>query len=644
MGQLVYTNDLCVGCNRCIGACSCEGANVASNEEGGKVTVNPDSCVACGACFEACEHNAREYNDDTARFFEDLKKGEKISIILAPAFKANYYNEYESVIGGLKACGVNHVISVSYGADITTWAYIKYIQTHKYYGGISQPCPAVVGYIEKHLPQLLPKLMPVHSPMMCAAIYAKKYMGLKDKIAFISPCIAKKNEIDDPNTHNYVEYNVTFIKLMEYVRKNNIKGTPYKDEIDYGLGSIYPMPGGLKENVYWLLGEDVFIRQIEGEQHVYEYLENNKELLKSGANSYLFVDALNCRSGCIYGPAVEPHLRCVDDAYSFMNKIKKESKKSGKKSAWARALTPAQRLAKLNQSFAHLKLEDFIRHYTDKSARCAVKQPSERELDQIFISMRKDTEDKRCLNCGGCGYSNCTQMAVAIYNGYNFKENCIHYNRDIVYEEKLNNDALIADMEELNAQEQQIREDMSANISRQFEALNASLDSMADECENNAANCNGIMESIAEVKRFSGELHEELGRIGGYLDNLEQNNSDVISIANKTNLLALNASIEAARAGNAGKGFAVVADQIKVLAEGSKETVSGSNKTKEDISNSINELLENAESLMNIVNDTEERIQTIVGSSNEIVDTTRQVYDVTEDVRKHLDSLVSNDK
>ena len=40
--------------------------------------------------------------DDTLRFFDDLKKGESISVIIAPAFKANYPNEYEKVLGGLK--------------------------------------------------------------------------------------------------------------------------------------------------------------------------------------------------------------------------------------------------------------------------------------------------------------------------------------------------------------------------------------------------------------------------------------------------------------------------------------------------------------------------------------------------------------
>lgn len=37
--------------------------------------------------------------------------------------------------------------------------------------------------------------MPIHSPLLCTAIYAKKYMNITDKLAFISPCIAKKAEI-----------------------------------------------------------------------------------------------------------------------------------------------------------------------------------------------------------------------------------------------------------------------------------------------------------------------------------------------------------------------------------------------------------------------------------------------------------------
>ena len=90
---LVYTNDQCIGCNKCIRACSCIGACVSTEpDENGnsRIMVDGSLCVACGACFDICEHNARVFIDDTERFFEDLKKGENISLLVAPAFPANY--------------------------------------------------------------------------------------------------------------------------------------------------------------------------------------------------------------------------------------------------------------------------------------------------------------------------------------------------------------------------------------------------------------------------------------------------------------------------------------------------------------------------------------------------------------------------
>ena len=436
--SLVKTNENCIGCNRCIKACSSMGANVAAEKgRGNIIDVDPDKCIACGACLDVCEHGAREYIDDVDRFFEDLKRGTGISVLIALAFLANYPNEYEKYLGMLKKLGVSRFISVSFGADITTWGYIKYITERKFYGDISQPCPAVVGYIERYTPELIPKLMPVQSPMMCAAIYLNKYMKVSDKLAFISPCIAKKNEIDDPNNKGYISYNLTFKHLVRYLKDHPVSGAaPYKDEIEYGLGSIYPMPGGLKENVYWLLGEDALVRQMEGEHHMYEYLQRNKGILSCGKTPYLFVDALNCTNGCLYGPGTEVRHDMSEDVFMTIQKIKINSKNVSKKSAWGRNLTPAKRLDMLNKQFASLDLNDFLRRYTDRSAKCSYKIPNARELDKIFLSLKKDTEEKRKIDCGCCGYNSCREMAIAIYNGFNHIHNCVHFIKDRAYEEK----------------------------------------------------------------------------------------------------------------------------------------------------------------------------------------------------------------
>lgn len=641
MMGLVQTNDNCIGCNRCIGVCSCVGANQAKEIDGRNVIeVDPDRCIGCGACIDVCKHGAREFADDTVRFFEDLKKGEKISLLLAPAFKANYYNEYAAILGKLKKLGANRMISVSFGADITTWAYIKYIQENKFMGGISQPCPAVVDYIEKYVPDLIPKLMPVHSPMMCAAVYVKKYMNVTDKLAFISPCIAKKKEIDDPNTGGYVSYNVTFDHLMKYLKDHPVDAPEYTDEVEYGLGSIYPMPGGLKENVYWLLGEDVQIRQMEGEHHMYQYLQKNKELIEKSQTPYLFLDALNCSGGCLYGTGIER--KNDDDERVFYNiqKIRMESMKDSGKNAWTKGLTPKKRLALLNKQFKKLQLDDFIRHYTDKSALCPITQPSFEEINEVFRAMLKDTEEKQNLDCGGCGYKGCHEMAEAICHGYNHKENCAYFAKDLAIKEKEENEHLADEIREMHQESETYKSELVEQISGSFRQLEESINAIAQVSTLNAEESREISEAMNNVNEFAEELKDALTTINDYLVKLTENNEQVIAISDQTNLLALNASIEAARAGEAGKGFAVVAEEIKNLADSSKQAVDDSNRNNEGIHDSVQVLLKNADRLIEIVTSVNEKAQKLAQASKNTTESVDNVNQLTTAAKQALEDLV----
>ncbi len=642
--SLVFTNDKCIGCNRCISVCSCIGACIAEEKDGKKrIAVNSDKCVACGACFDACEHGAREYLDDTERFFEDLKKGEKISILIAPAFRANYPNEYERVLGGLKQLGVNRMINVSFGADITTWGYLNYINQYDFKGGISQPCPAVVGYIERYIPSLIPKLFPVQSPVMCAAIYAKKEMGVTDKLAFISPCIAKKQEIDDPNNGGYISYNVTFDHLMKYIKEHKISGQNCTDEIEYGLGSIYPTPGGLKENVYWFLGESVFIRQIEGEKHMYEYLEKNKNKIAEDKTPYLFIDALNCGQGCLYGTGIEPEKEENDDALYALLKIREECKKDKGMNAWAKKLSPKQRLKKLNKQFEHLKLEDYLRKYTDRSAQCTHQMPDERQLEEVFASMNKTTKESRGINCAACGYNTCKEMAVAIFNGFNNKENCVHYIKHEVEVEKEKAKELATEIESkkelLEEQHQRILDTIGV-INEEFATLHQSVDDMAAGNENNANESTGISGDMQDVFTFCEKLGTAMDEIAELLKELTRNNEEVVSIASQTNLLALNASIEAARAGEAGRGFAVVADEINNLATNSRDTANKSNESQTEILQSVASIADDTQKLMEIVHAVNDRTQNLAASAEEIAASTQVILDAANHVKESLKSLV----
>lgn len=91
----------------------------------------------------------------------------------------------------------------------------------------------------------------------------------------------------------------------------------------------------------------------------------------------------------------------------------------------------------------------------------------------------------------------------------------------------------------------------------------------------------------------------------GESKSVEQINSltgNILDIASQTNLLALNASIEAARAGEAGKGFAVVAEEIRSLADNSRETASNIQKISELVTAAVNKLASEASKMLEFVN------------------------------------------
>lgn len=429
---LIYTNDKCIACNKCIHQCSILGANVSILRDN-KTHVEIDSrkCNDCGKCIALCSNHAREYRDDSVEFLKALESGEKLSVILAPTFYLLYKDEAEKIIGYLKSIGVDKVYDGGFGAEISIWATVNYLYEAKKKPSterafILNTCPSLVNVIEKYHPFLLQKIIPVQTPLMCTAIYAHKYLGDKNKIAFIGPCIAKKDEISCEFNSGNVKYNVTFDNLMQRLKGlklEQFKGKP--DLIARDFGRIVPKNGTLKQIISYFFSRNETTSSMIGfskENFDKLYMSISPEFAESQP---LITEVLACKGGCITGPGNEKGVQSSKYIFSTYKQYKDK--------AWEKyesISNPEKLFELLNQQYKDLILADFNRTYTNRA-----RQPfhiPESNYNEIFNDMLKDTEEKRNLNCGSCGHSSCREMAKSIAHGYNRKENCIHYMNDLV--------------------------------------------------------------------------------------------------------------------------------------------------------------------------------------------------------------------
>ncbi len=413
--NFVYTEESeCKGCNKCVFKCPTKANKAVWTEEENKILIRNGRCISCSECIAICDHSARDYIDDTEMFFEDLKNGVSISMVVAPAAATNF-EDLENIIGFLKHMGVNLIYDVSYGANICTWGYIRAIAENKLKTLIAQPCPVVVSYVEKYHSSLIEYLSPVHSPVACAAIYLKKYKNVKDKIAFLSPCIGKKRECIDPNTDDSINYNVTFSKFVKYIKEHNIDLDNYPktefDSTDMLLGFAFPRPGGLSENVRMYLGDDVWIKQIEGIFVIEDYFKQYEDDLKNERPVPLIVDALNCEHGCNIGTGTDKDARYNDIDFKINQKKQRVNK------------SDVEKYVKIFDET--LEIKDFMREYSDKSVE--YKTLTDVELENIYVELGKLTEKDRNINCFSCGYGTCERFVIAIANGNNHKNNCRQY-------------------------------------------------------------------------------------------------------------------------------------------------------------------------------------------------------------------------
>lgn len=414
MQNLVETRlDNCVGCNRCARVCPVETASVAFLDKNKQIKfrADPRACISCGACVSVCRHDARYFVDDTSRFFADLAAGEELTVLAAPSLKTNF-PEWRRLLTLLRSLGVKLIFDVALGADISSWAHLRYVERYKPQSLITQPCPSVVSYIEKHRPSLLPYLSPVQSPMGCLAVYLREYRGLTGRIAAITPCVAKSDEF---NAIGVIDYNLTLAHLTDYLKQYNLALPSEESDFDRdesSLGASLAVTGDLKGTLEYFFtqnSENFRVDSAAGHK-VYKLLDEFEDTPPE-ARPTLF-DGLNCEGGCSFGSA------SIRDASDFDINAKVDSAR--------RAAMLQSNLEQSRKQYAlydeALELERFLRTYN--AAPYPSTEVTEKQLQSAFRKMGKTAKAKQNYDCSACGSDSCREMARKIALGVSVPQLC----------------------------------------------------------------------------------------------------------------------------------------------------------------------------------------------------------------------------
>jgi len=203
-------------------------------------------------------------------------------------------------------------------------------------------------------------------------------------------------------------------------------------------------------------------------------------------------------------------------------------------------------------------------------------------------------------------------------------------------------DAATAEAASIGDRMRELNGHIEAEASAQIESaasvneMVASIGSVADSARKRRDGMRDLVGTTEEGQARLSSLLGMIGRVEGSVDAIRQMVTVINKIASSTNLLAMNASIEAAHAGEAGKGFSVVAEEIRGLAENSARNAKEIGQRLKDVIQAITEAAGQSGLMKESFGKIREEIDAAISSFDEIKEATGEL---SEGGRQILESL-----